>query len=111
KRIIDKLRFDVVFTDLRMPDINGLELIRLIKEKAPKTQIIMMTGYADISTAIESIKRGAFNYIPKPLNRDEVLSIVREALEQAQEKPSGKHDGFWDESGYMEGYSKPSQQL
>lgn len=111
RRIIETRRFDVVFTDLRMPDISGMELIRLIKERTPKTRIIMMTGYADISTAIESIKKGAYNYIPKPLNRDEVLNIVREALEPVQETPNGKPNNSLDESGYMEGYSKPSQQL
>lgn len=111
RRIIETRRFDVVFTDLRMPDISGMELIRLIKERTPKTRIIMMTGYADISTAIESIKKGAYNYIPKPLNRDEVLNIVREALEPIQEAADGKDNNSWGESGYMEGYSKPSQQL
>ena len=111
RRIIETRRFDVVFTDLRMPDISGMELIRLIKERTPKTRIIMMTGYADISTAIESIKKGAYNYIPKPLNRDEVLNIVREALEPVQETPNGKPNNSLDESGYMEGYSKSSQQL
>lgn len=111
KRIINDRQFDVVFTDLRMPDISGLELIRLIKNKTPKTQIIMMTGYADITTAIESIKRGAFNYIPKPLNRDEVLNIVREALEQGRNGPKGQSGDTWDVSEYMQGNSRASQQV
>ncbi|WP_372934885.1 sigma-54-dependent transcriptional regulator, partial [Mariniphaga sediminis] len=111
KRIIDSRRFDIVFTDLRMPDISGMELIRLIKNKEPKTQIIMMTGYADISTAIESIKKGAFNYIPKPLNRDEVLNIVQEALEQVNDEPLEKGTTHWNASAYLEGIGRPSQRL
>ena len=80
KKIKEKF-FDVVLTDMRMPDMNGLELISLIREQSPQTQIIMMTGYADITTAIKSIKQGAFNYIPKPLNPDEVLNNIAEALD------------------------------
>ncbi len=110
KRIIDTQRFDVVFTDLRMPDVSGMELIRLIKKKAPDTQIIMMTGYADISTAIESIKKGAFDYIPKPLNPDEVLNIVREALEENDESVENQ-PASWEIPGYLEGFSRPSQRL
>jgi two-component system, NtrC family, response regulator HydG len=111
RKIIDKNNFDVVFTDLRMPDVSGMELIRQIKNKAPRTQIIMMTGYADISTAIESIKKGAFNYIPKPVNPAEVLNIVKEALAQAEEKVPGKVESSWNPLGYLEGNSKASQRL
>lgn len=111
KRIIEKNQYDVVFTDLRMPDVSGMELIRQIKSKTPETQIIMMTGYADISTAIESIKKGAFNYLPKPVNPEEVLNIVKEALNQKNEKVPGKQQASWDLSGYLEGTGKPSQKL
>lgn len=111
KKIIEKYQFDVVFTDLRMPDVSGMELIRQIKSKTPETQIIMMTGYADISTAIESIKKGAFNYLPKPVNPEEVLNIVKEALNQKNEKVPGKQQAAWDLSGYLEGNSKASQKL
>ena len=111
RRIIENQHFDIVFTDLRMPDISGMDLIRLIKQKAPTTQIIMMTGYADISTAIESIKKGAFNYIPKPPNPDEVLNLIREALDQVNGQPSNKKSVPWNSAGYFEGISKPSQRL
>ncbi|MFW6372038.1 MAG: sigma-54-dependent transcriptional regulator [Bacteroidota bacterium] len=111
KRIIDQHYFDVVFTDLRMPDVSGMDLIRQIKGKSPQTQIIMMTGYADIATAIESIKKGAFNYLSKPVNPEEVLAIVREALSQQDEKKQGKQKSSWDMGGYLEGNSKASQRL
>lgn len=111
KQIIEDNSFDIVLTDLRMPKISGMELIRLIKQKEPATQIIMMTGYADISTAIESIKRGAYTYIPKPLNPDEVLSVIHEALNSVQNSSSSekkKSDGLKE---YIEGISTPSQKV
>jgi two-component system response regulator HydG len=113
KRIIQDNDFDVVFTDLRMPDVSGMELIRLIKNKLPKAQIIMMTGYADISTAIESIKKGAFDYIPKPLNPDEVLNVVREALDAAKIKNGSPDKALAPKviSDYFEGMSNPSRRL
>jgi two-component system response regulator HydG len=81
KRIVRKQFYEVVLTDLRMPNVSGMELIRLIKAESPESQIIMMTGYADITTAIQSIKQGAFNYIPKPFQPEEILNLIKEALE------------------------------
>ena len=86
RRFINKEFYDVVMTDLRLPRVNGMDLIKLIKQESPESQIIMMTGYADISTAVQSIKQGAFNYIPKPFQPEEVLNIIREALESANPK-------------------------
>lgn len=111
KRKIEKQNFEIVFTDLRLPDTSGMELIKLIKNKAPKTQIIMMTGYADIATAIESIKKGAFDYIPKPLNPEEVLNLVREALNQVKGAVSSENKDYPNRSGYFEGVSRPAQSL
>jgi two-component system, NtrC family, response regulator HydG len=112
RKIIENNEFNVVFTDLRMPDISGMDLIKLIKNKTPKTQIIMMTGYADIATAIESIKKGAFSYIPKPVNPAEVLNILEEALEQVDDKKTAeKEKKVWNPTGYLEGNSKASQRL
>jgi len=111
KRIIREQTFDVVFTDLRMPDIDGIEIIKLIKNKTPKTQVIMMTGYADISTAIESIKQGAFDYIPKPVNPDEVLNLIKECLREKEDKAEDKSANSWKSTEYMEGYSQASLQL
>ena len=111
KRIIQNNYFEIILTDLRMPDVSGMELIHLIKKKSPKTQIIMMTGYADISTAIESIKKGAFNYIPKPLNTDEVLNVIREALEASKDYSAEKNSRSRMRLDYFEGVSKVSQRL
>ncbi|WP_299577899.1 sigma-54 dependent transcriptional regulator [uncultured Sunxiuqinia sp.] len=113
KQLIRNNRFDVVLTDLRMPDISGMELIHLVKKQAPQTQIVMMTGYADIATAIESIKKGAFSYIPKPLSPDELLNVIREALSASAETntaeaPVTARGQLVD---YREGVSKPARKL
>jgi two-component system response regulator HydG len=71
----------------------------------------MMTGYADIATAIESIKKGAFDYIPKPLNPEEVLNLVREALNQVKGAVSSENKDYPNRSGYFEGVSRPAQSL
>jgi two-component system response regulator HydG len=90
KRMVRKQFYEVVLTDLRMPDVSGMDLIRLIKFESPETQVIMMTGYADISTAVQSIKQGAFNYLAKPFQPEEVLNLIREALENVVKKHKEK---------------------
>lgn len=81
KSIITQKYFEVVLTDLRLPDMDGMEVINLIKENSPNTQIIMMTSYANYNTAIQSIKEGAFSYIPKPFLPDDVLKLINEAID------------------------------
>ncbi len=112
KRLIRKQFYDVVMTDLRMPDFSGMDLIRVIRQESPATQIIMMTGYADISSAIQAIKQGAFNYIPKPFRPEEALNIIREALESMPGKRVGSQPNKWyGEGDYLEGISKVAGRL
>lgn len=104
--------FEVVLTDLRLPDVSGMDLIGIIKHESPETQIIMMTSYANISIAIQSIKQGAFNYIPKPFQPEEVLNMIREAFEAGGKKTEVKSiKGDLKPNNYMEGISKVSQSL
>jgi len=74
--------FDVVFADLRLPDMNGLDLIPEIRRRLPNAQIIVMTGFATIETAVSAIKLGAYDYLPKPLSPDTVRITTRRALER-----------------------------
>jgi two-component system response regulator HydG len=112
KRLVKQQFYDVVLTDLRMPDVSGMDLIRLVKHESPKTQIIMMTGYADISTAIQSIKQGAFNYIPKPFQPEEVLNMIRDALDAANQKNEVENPRInLRQNDFLDGNSKLSQHL
>lgn len=74
--------FNVALIDIRLPDINGLELLNKLKGMNPEIEGIIITGYASVETVIEALRRGAFDYVTKPLNMDEVLETVREALER-----------------------------
>ncbi|MCH8011563.1 MAG: response regulator [Candidatus Marinimicrobia bacterium] len=73
---------DVVIADLRLPDASGLEILETLKEINPDAAFILVTGYASLETAVEALNEGAFAYITKPYNMDEVHSNVRSALRQ-----------------------------
>lgn len=99
KKALLKNRFDVVLSDLRLPDYDGMELLRWMKGENLDSVLIMMTSYADIQTAVESIKLGAFDFISKPVNPDKLLEKIQEALSMNSEeqgektKPNREKDG------------------
>ena len=74
--------FDVVISDVQMPERDGLELLRAVKEVSPDTVVIMITAFATTETAIEAMKQGAYDYITKPFKVDEVRLVVEKALEK-----------------------------
>jgi two-component system response regulator PilR (NtrC family) len=74
--------FDLVLCDILMPDGNGLELLREIKAESPRTAVIMMTAYTSSQSAIEAMKMGAYNYVSKPFNVDELKVLAAGALEK-----------------------------
>ncbi len=74
--------FDIIFADLRLPDVNGLDMIPEFRKRLPNAQIIVMTGFATIETAVSAIKMGAYDYLPKPLSADTVRITTRRALER-----------------------------
>lgn len=84
--ILDKTVFDVVITDIRLPDSDGLEILKRVKEKSFGTQVILMTGYTDIKTAVNAMKAGAFDYVGKPINPDELLHTINASLSKKEEK-------------------------
>ena len=75
-------KYDVVLTDLRLPDEDGIYLLKNIKASTPEVQVILMTGYADIQTAVLAMKLGAFDYVAKPVIPDEILKKIQDTLEQ-----------------------------
>jgi two-component system response regulator AtoC len=80
--VFAKNAVDVILLDILLPDINGLELLEKLKDMDPNAEIIMVTAVKDIQTAVRAIKRGAYEYIIKPFNVDEVITVIRRALEK-----------------------------
>jgi two-component system, NtrC family, response regulator AtoC len=74
--------FDVVVSDIRMPDLDGLGLLRGLHEATPEASVILMTAFGTVQAALEAIKAGAYDYVSKPLHLDELLLTVRRAIEQ-----------------------------
>src|SRR5512138_3510643 len=81
-RRVQQQPFDVVLTDLRMPDVDGIEVLRAVREHAPDTQVIVMTGYGTIESAVEAMRQGALDYVSKPFKADELLLRIARAVEQ-----------------------------
>ncbi len=74
--------FDIVITDLKMPEIDGMEVLKKFRKEYPDAVVIMITGYGTVQSAVEAMKLGAFDYIPKPFTPDEVLVVVNKAIEK-----------------------------
>ncbi len=74
--------FDLVLSDIRMPGLSGIDLLRRLKAEDSQTEVVLMTAYASTESAIEAIKLGAFDYVTKPFQVDELVNIVRHALEK-----------------------------
>lgn len=79
-------KFDLLITDLKLPNDSGLDLLNYTRDVAPHTKMILITGYAEVSTAVEAIKRGALDYISKPFRPEELLMVIEQAFETVKEK-------------------------
>jgi two-component system NtrC family response regulator len=74
-------RFDIVLLDIRLPDMDGMEILAAVRQKKPETQVIVMTGYSTVQNAVEAMKGGAFDYLAKPFTEDELVLAVKKAVE------------------------------
>jgi len=83
-RKIEESSFDVLILDIMMPQMDGLEVLQRVKETHPDIDVIMVTGLSQIDTAVRSMKLGAFDYLPKPFDPDELKHVVERALERRQ---------------------------
>ncbi|HEY1376774.1 MAG TPA: sigma-54 dependent transcriptional regulator [Gemmataceae bacterium] len=79
---LDRDEFDVVLTDLRMADLDGLAIVRKSRQDQPEAEVVVMTGFGDVKTAVEAMKLGALHYLQKPLDMAEVRAIVQKAGER-----------------------------
>ncbi len=77
-----KRRIDVLITDLKMPEFDGLELLKAVKEHRPETEVIILTGYGSIETAVEALKLGSYDYLQKPIKLDRLKALIDRILEK-----------------------------
>ena len=80
--LVNKEIFDLVITDLRMPKVDGMEVLRAVKSTSPETVVLIITAFASADSAVEAMKQGAYDYLTKPFQVDEVQLIIRNALEK-----------------------------
>jgi two-component system response regulator HydG len=83
-RLIEGEVWDVILTDLKMADLDGLAILRKAREYAPDAEVVVITGHGDVKTAVEAIKQGAANYLTKPVDMDELRAIVQKASEKVR---------------------------
>ena len=90
-KLLEEQQFDVVLTDLRMEKVDGLQILKKCRELQPDAEVIMITGYATLESAVEAMKKGAFHYIAKPFKLDLVRNIVKEASEKVMLKKENRN--------------------
>lgn len=83
--LIQKNKYDFVFTDLKMPEMSGVDVCKGVKHLRPDIDVIIITGYASIETAVETLKFGAMDYVQKPFTEDELLAMVKKFVLRRQE--------------------------
>jgi DNA-binding NtrC family response regulator len=81
-RVLQETAIDVVVLDVRMPDMDGLETLREIKKIRPSVEVIMLTGHANVEVAMEGMELGAFDYLMKPMDIDELLYKLQDAYKR-----------------------------
>jgi DNA-binding NtrC family response regulator len=80
--LVRKEKFDVVILDIRLPGIGGMDLLALLKKECPDLEVVMITAYGDVRSAVEAMKMGAYDYVLKPFEMDELLITIQKALER-----------------------------
>jgi len=94
--VLDNTRIDLVITDLKMPKVGGLDLVRHVRENFKDTEVVVVTGYPSIEGAVKAVKAGAEEFLPKPFTNEELLSAARRALDKlhlrraSQAEPGGR---------------------
>jgi len=84
--------YDIVLTDIRMPDIGGLVVLRDIKRKKPTVPVVIITGFGTVRSAVQAMKLGAADYVEKPFTPDQLISTVRKAIEDTAVEPPERQE-------------------
>lgn len=123
RKTLKENSFDFLITDLKLPDDSGLDLLVFAKEVSPQIKVVLMTGYADVDTAVRAIKKGALDYISKPFRPEELLMVIENGLSEdsessnnVREKSSLKQDSSQkskaiDSPTFVMGISEVSKKL
>ena len=90
-RKVESNTYDVMILDIMMPNLGGMEVLRRVKETHPDINVIMITGLSQIDTAVQAMKLGAFDYISKPFEPDEIKLVVERALERRRRLQENLH--------------------
>jgi DNA-binding NtrC family response regulator len=85
-RLLEEQQFDVVLTDLKMEKVDGMQILKKCRELYPDTEVVIITGYATLESAVDTMKHGAFYYVAKPFKLEEVRKVVKEAVEKVRLK-------------------------
>lgn len=121
--LVKKNSFDLIFCDFKLREMDGRDVLKKAKELSPNTQVVIITGYADVKIAVEVIKNGAFDYLTKPLIPDEILLLIERALQLRKEDKSNSvnfirgadlaqsKSNVGSNAGFIKGVSKESQKL
>jgi two-component system response regulator HydG len=110
-QLFSESSFDLVLLDYRLPDMTGMEVLIELKKIAPVTQVIIMTSFSDIRTAVKAMQVGAFEYITKPVNPDELLMIVQQALKKDTTGAVPVPQKISTQKKFVDGSSESAKQL
>ncbi|KPK98413.1 MAG: hypothetical protein AMK75_06995 [Planctomycetes bacterium SM23_65] len=99
-------RYDFVITDLMMPGMSGIQVLETVKQLDPETEVIVMTGYASLNTAVECMKLGAADYLNKPINIDEIRIIITRMIEKKRLQQKAKEVDFYKELSRTDGLTQ-----
>ncbi|HOW36357.1 MAG TPA: sigma-54 dependent transcriptional regulator [Candidatus Omnitrophota bacterium] len=80
--VLKRQPMDIIITDMQLPKMNGIELLRLVKQKSPDTEVILITGFGTIESAVDAMKKGAFDYVTKPIIDSEIKMTIQKILEK-----------------------------
>ena len=111
-QLFNKSHFDLVFLDIKLPRLSGLEILKKLKQKSSSTAVIMITGHGDVVSAVESIKLGAYDYITKPFKLDHLICLAKQVVaEQAVQRSHENFGSAGNEAPYLRCPSQVMQKI